>query len=230
MNQLILKYQKNVKQTFNNYYSENSENELTLDSIKKIFENKNNQIFIWGSRCSGKSHILYSACNYFNDFKKRCVYLPMKNFVKFNKDILVGVDEYDLICVDDIDLIFGIEEWEKSFFFLINKILDNSKKIIYTSSMNTSSKNINLQDLQSRLKWGLNLKISNENDVVKEKILKKIIYEEEYNISDNVSSFLLNRKDRDLCSLINKIHKLGHHSFSTKKRVNLKDVNNILSL
>ncbi len=28
MNQLILKYQKNVKQTFNNYYSENPENEL----------------------------------------------------------------------------------------------------------------------------------------------------------------------------------------------------------
>ncbi len=84
--------------------------------------------------------------------------------------------------------------------------------------------------MQSRLKWGLNLKINNENDLIKEKILKKIIHEEEYNISPNVSSFLLNRKDRDLCSLIKKIHKLGHHSFSTNKKVNLKDVNNILGL
>ncbi len=158
MNQLILKYQKNVKQTFNNYYSENPENELILDSVKKIFENQNNQIFIWGNECSGKSHILYSACNYFDEVKIRCVYLPMKNFIKFNKDILVGVDEYDLICIDDIDLIFGIEEWEKSFFFLINKIIDNSKKIIYTSSMNNTSKNINLQRFAIQIKMGIKFK------------------------------------------------------------------------
>ena len=41
MNQLILKYQKNIKQTFNNYYSENSEKRANLDTVlKKIFKNK----------------------------------------------------------------------------------------------------------------------------------------------------------------------------------------------
>ena len=38
-------------------------------------------------------------------------------------DILNSFVDYDLICIDDIDEIFGINNWEYSFFVLINKIL-----------------------------------------------------------------------------------------------------------
>ena len=48
MNQLILPYQKNIKQTFDKFYGENLENMQIVDHIKKIFTNSNNQIFIWG--------------------------------------------------------------------------------------------------------------------------------------------------------------------------------------
>ncbi len=230
MNQLILPYQKNVRQTFENYYSDQTGNIQILDCIKKIFDNTNNQIFVWGDKCSGKSHLQYSACNYFNITKKKCIYFPMKEYKKFNNDILNEAHKYDLICIDDIDQIFGIDDWEKSFFILINKIIDNSSKVIYTSSSNLKNTNIKLKDLHSRLSWGLLFKINKENDLIKEKILKKIIFEKEYNISINICNYLLSRKERDLNSLIKAIHKLGLYSFSTNKKVNLKDVNSILNL
>ena len=68
---------------------------------------------------------------------------------------------------------------EKSFFFLLNKVLDNSNKIIYTSSSNLKNTNIKLKDLHSRLSWGLLFKINSENDSIKKKVLKKIIFEKE---------------------------------------------------
>ena len=34
---------------------------------------------------------------------------------------------YDLICIDDIENIFGDKEWEFAMFVLINKVLENSK-------------------------------------------------------------------------------------------------------
>jgi len=134
-----------------------------------------------------------------------------------------------LVCIDDIDYIFGLDEWEKDFFFLVNKIISSSSKIIYTSSSNIAVSKINLKDLHSRISWGLILKICDEDDLTKEKILKKIISDKEYNVSTNVCSYLLKRKNRDLCSLIKSIHKLGLYSFSTNKKVNSKDVSRILT-
>ena len=182
MSQLIIPYQKNTKQTFDSYYSSDPSNENIVECIKSIFTSKNSQIFIWGENCSGKSHILYSTCNYFSKDDKKCVYLPLKDYKSFNEDIISSFDEYDLICIDDIDYIFGLKEWEYSFFTLVNKVISKSKKIIYSSSVSPSSKNIKLLDLQSRLSWGLVFKITNADDFIKEKILKTMIIEKEYNI------------------------------------------------
>lgn len=228
MNQLILPYQKNVKQTFENFYSNDASNLNILESILNIYNNNNNQIFLWGENFSGKSHILYSACNYFSK-EKKCVYLPIKDYKLFSPDIINSFSEYDLICIDDIDVIFGIEEWEHSFFTLVNKILESSKKIIYTSSSSLLSRNINLKDLHSRLSWGLVFKINNADDTIKEKILQKTILENEYNISFNVCKYLLQREERNLSSLVNIIHKAGLYSFSTQKKVSTRDINDILA-
>ena len=227
MNQLILSYQKNIKQTFENYYSDSDLNTQISEGIKNIFSNKNNQIYIWGGKFTGKSHLLYSANNHFSSIEKKCIYLPMKDYSLFDPDIINNFCDYDLICIDDIDCIFGIKDWEYSFFKMINKALDNSKKIIYTSSSSLVLNKINLKDLHSRLSWGLVYRINNPGDHLKEKILNKIIHEKEYNISLDVCRYLLNRKDRDLVSLIKIIHKVGYQSLSTKKKISIKSLSSI---
>ena len=227
MNQLILPYQKNIKQTFENYYSDNDLNTQISEGIKNIFSNKNNQIYIWGGKFTGKSHLLYSANNHFSSIEKKCIYLPMKDYSLFDPDIINNFCDYDLICIDDIDCIFGIKDWEYSFFKMINKALDNSKKIIYTSSSSLVLNKINLKDLHSRLSWGLVYRINNPGDHLKEKILNKIIHEKEYNISLDVCRYLLNRKDRDLVSLIKMIHKVGYQSLSTNKKISIKNLSSI---
>ena len=227
MNQLILPYQKNIKQTFENYYSDNDLNTQISEGIKNIFSNKNNQIYIWGGKFTGKSHLLYSANNHFSSIEKKCIYLPMKDYSLFDPDIINNFCDYDLICIDDIDCIFGIKDWEYSFFKMINKALDNSKKIIYTSSSSLVLNKINLKDLHSRLSWGLVYRINNPGDHLKEKILNKIIHEKEYNISLDVCRYLLNRKDRDLVSLIKMIHKVGYQSLSTNKKISIKSLSSI---
>ena len=227
MNQLILPYQQNIKQTFENYYSDSDLNTQISEGIKNIFSNKNNQIYIWGGKFTGKSHLLYSANNHFSSIEKKCIYLPMKDYRLFDPDIINNFCDYDLICIDDIDCIFGIKDWEYSFFKMINKALDNSKKIIYTSSSSLVLNKINLKDLHSRLSWGLVYRINNPGDHLKEKILNKIIREKEYNISLDVCRYLLNRKDRDLVSLIKIIHKVGYQSLSTKKKISIKSLSSI---
>lgn len=227
MNQLILPYQKNTKQTFSNFIRSNKLEDQIINNIKEIFFSSNNQLYLWSNTSCGKSHILYSACNYFGNESKKCVYLPLKELGSYGPDILLGFEQYDLICIDDIDYVFGKSNWELAIFNLINKILDNSHKIIYTSSKSLLEKNISLQDLHSRLSWGLVFKLSSYNDDTKIKILKKIIQENEYNISDDVCSHLLKKETRDLSSLVKHLHKIGLYSLSINKRVSVRQLSEI---
>jgi len=227
MNQLILPYQKNTKQTFSNFIKSNILEDQIVNSIKQIFLSTNNQLYLWSNTSCCKSHLLYSACNYFRNENKKCVYIPLKKLSSFGPDVLLGFEQYDLICIDDVDYIFGKSKWELALFNLINKILDNSHKIIYTSSKSLLEKKISLQDLHSRLSWGLVFKLSSYNDEIKIEILKKIILENEYNISYDVCSHLLKKETRDLSSLVELIHKIGLHSLSINKKVSIRQLSEI---
>ena len=226
MNQLILPYQKNIKKTFDNLFFEQNKNSLIIKNIQEIFKNKENQIYIYGKKSLGKTHILYSACNYFDN--KKCVYLPLSEKKFFLPDIFDGFENYDLICIDDIENIFGDKEWEFAMFVLINKVLEKSKKIIFTSSDMPNKNLINLKDLESRLSWSLLLDIKEPDDSLKEKILKKTILEYEYNISEDICLFLLKNRNRDLDSLLEKIHYIGEYSLSLNKKITNKNVKSIL--
>ena len=61
MNQLILPYQKNIKKTFDNLFFEKNKNSLIIKNIQEILKNKENQIYIYGKKSLGKTHLLYSA-------------------------------------------------------------------------------------------------------------------------------------------------------------------------
>ena len=47
MNQLILPYQKNIKHTFDNFFTNNNKNIQIIDCIKNIYNHKNNHIYIF---------------------------------------------------------------------------------------------------------------------------------------------------------------------------------------
>ena len=219
MNQLILPYQKNVKKKFDSFFCDNEKNNQIIENIKNIFNYKNSQVYIWGDKSFGKSHLLYAACNYFSEKNKKCVYLPLNDNKNFKSDILDGFDDYDLVCIDDIDLIFRKEDWEYSFFVLINKILDKSKKIIFTSSSSLALNNIDLKDFHSRLSSSLIFMINSPNDITKENILKRVILEKEYNINLDICEYILKRKFRDIDSLLKIIDKIGEYSLSTNKKI-----------
>ena len=153
----------------------------------------------------------------------------MSEHKKFEPDILDGFDNYDLVCIDNIDLIFQKEDWEYSFFVLINKTLDKSKKIIFTSSSSLALNNINLKDFHSRLSSSLIFMINSPNDTTKENILKRVILEKEYNINIDICEYLLKRKDRDIDSLLKIIDKIGNYSLSTNKKIGKNNLSLVIN-
>ena len=58
MNQLIFAISKNIKHTFDNFYTNNIKNIQIIESIKNIYNHKNNHMYIWEANRLG-NHICY---------------------------------------------------------------------------------------------------------------------------------------------------------------------------
>ena len=108
-------------ETLENFYSENSL--LLLDSLHQNFIDVQQPFFyIWGGRSSGKSHLLKAVSNHYLLNNLSSSYIPLEKSHYFSPSVLDNADQLDVICLDNLQVIAGNEEWELAIFDLFNQI------------------------------------------------------------------------------------------------------------
>ena len=110
--QLILPWSKVNKFTFSDFYFESKNSEI------KHALKSNQDIFLYGIEEVGKSFLLQAVCNFYGSEKKSSLYVPIKEAIKLNTDFLDSLDNLDVVCIDDIDLIKNNKDWEIAIFNL----------------------------------------------------------------------------------------------------------------
>ena len=73
--------------------------------------------------------------------------------------ILEGLEAMDLVCIDDLHKIAGLSEWEQALFACFNRLRDNGTHLIISADCKPTQLPVQLVDLQTRLNWGLTLKL-----------------------------------------------------------------------
>ena len=76
--------------------------------------------FLYGRNKVGKTYLMQSLCNLYAKKDKTSLYIPLKDILNLDTSLLDSLDNLDLICIDDINLINGKDKWELAFFNLIN--------------------------------------------------------------------------------------------------------------
>ena len=173
-------------------------NELLQTQLDSVLSGKSDlQLHIWGNVGSGKSHLLQACCQYVAEARKSTVYLPLALLKDTSPEILEGFDNYFLICLDDIDLIAQNKAWEEALFHLYNRLRDNCKTILLTTSkVIPQHLNLGLPDLRSRLAWGLVLHLNELTDEDKVIALQTLAKKRGFNLSTLVCQYLLTRYTR----------------------------------
>lgn len=226
--------------TLENFYSE--DNALLLDSLYQNFAQVSQPFFyIWGSKSSGKSHLLKAACEYFLTQARTTGYFPLAEFCDFSADVsddlLKNAAQLDLICLDDLQQIVGKPEWEKAVFDLFNQIREQQSGVnphrtllLITADQPPNSLALCLPDLASRLNWGEVYRLNEPNDQQKCTILQRYAHAKGLELSDEVANFLLKRLARDLQILIEKLDLLDHASLQAQRKLTLPFVKSVLGL
>ncbi|MDD5272551.1 MAG: DnaA regulatory inactivator Hda [Methylovulum sp.] len=226
--QLPVNFEFRANQTFNDFFP--GGNQEVIDHLKKSLAGiGEQQVFIWGDKGLGKSHLLQACCHQAHQHQLAAFYFSLPSAIDLpDPAILTELDELDLVCVDNIEHIAGDPVWEQAFFNFFNLHRNDEHKLILSASCPPQAIDIQLPDLKTRLNWGLTLKLKplTENDSIKALIFKA--NQMGFEISEQTGRFLLTHYSRDLASLWHLLDTLDHASLAAKHKLTLPFLKKIL--
>ena len=204
-------------------------NGTLIQQLEKLAARETRQnIYIWGPVGSGKSHLLQALCNAAAKQELAVVYIPLSESEKFSPNMLDGLENLDLVCLDDVDSIAGDDEWEQALFHLFNRMREEQTPMIITASEGPRGSSIQLQDLSSRLVWDLVFHLETITEEESLQALKQRARARGFDLPDDVANYLLKRVSRDMHSLFRILDRLDQASLVAKKKLSIPFVKSLL--
>lgn len=215
--------------SFDNYIS--GGNVEAVAALRQVAEGRGDQcIFLWGGQGVGKSHLLQAVCRHMTAGELTTVYLPLRQFQELSPSMLHGLETLVAVCIDDIDAIIGIREWEEAIFHLYNKMRDNGGRFVGTGNVAPNDLPLLLPDLRSRLGWGVVFHLRPLSDEEKIAAVQLRARGRGIELPNDVAVFLLRHYQRDTASLFSLLDRLDESSLVTQRRITVPFVREILRL
>ena len=208
--------------TFDNYFA--GQNNQVVYSLQ---EQNEPYVFLFGTKGSGKSHLLQAACHEVGKKSLPVVYLPLAE-EGLMPAMLDGLENMSLIALDDIDCVMNNDEWEDALFKLYNRVREKEGSMIVSSSEPLASLVINLADLRSRLSWGPIFQLNSLTDKDKQSALQQRAKNRGLELADEVVTYLLKHSSRDMNSLFALFEKLDKASMVEKRKLTIPFIKDYL--
>lgn len=232
--QLALNLPINIEATFENFCWH--ANPLLKDQIETSLELKEHPlvkepfIYIWGISGSGKSHLLQACCQVLNQ-RASSIYLPLRLLKDWGAEVIEGIEEQSLICLDDIEAIAQDKSWEEALFHLYNRIRSHENTtLIITGNVAPTQLPIMLPDLISRLSWGLTMELHELCDEDKIHTLQLQANKRGFRLSNSVAQFLINRCSRNMHDLHQLLDQLDEASLRAQRKITIPFVKETLAI
>jgi DnaA family protein len=146
-------------------------------------------------------------------------------------DVLMGLEHYRLICLDDIEKLQGESAWQIAVFDLINRIKEQGNScLVITGNQPPKQLSLELPDLISRLSWGTNFQLYSLTDEQRQQALIVKAQHRGLNMSKDVARYLVNHWQRDMPALISSLDILDEQSLQQQRKLTIPFVKVILSL
>jgi len=206
------------------------ENKILLHHLNLIAKNEEpHSLYLWGASGTGKTHLLQSVCKQANEFNLHVAYIPLKQLHEIRVEMLHDLSDLDIVCIDDIENIFGHPEWQQGLTWLYNELRDKQHSLVMSANISPVNIPLEVDDLKSRLSWDQVYAIKHPNDELKIQILKQKAASRSFELGDDVIEFIIRRVDRDLSSLIKILDEIDHASLAAKRKITIPFVKELIS-
>ncbi|MGD2137004.1 MAG: DnaA regulatory inactivator Hda, partial [Gammaproteobacteria bacterium] len=186
-------------------------------------------VCIAGNAGLGKTHLLQASCHCGAENQRSAGYLPMGELAGLSPAVLAGLENLDLLCVDDVQAIAGNAAWERGVFALFNRVREGAATLVIAGSRRPDRIGFTLPDLASRLGWGVTYVLKPMAD---DEVLRALVYRAAARglvLPEETASFLLKRIPRDTSSVFGLLDRLDEASMIEQRRLTIPFVKSVLS-
>lgn len=187
------------------------------------------QLYFWGEAGLGKSHLLQASCNLAAKNQQTVCYLTQTEIAGQSADIFDGLEQLELICLDDIETWLIDDDWETALFNLINRVRENSHRLIMASAQPPEEAFVKLPDLRSRLSWGPVFQLQQLSDKEKYQALSFRARQSGLELPENVADYLMRRYPRDMFGLFERLAVLDKAAMATQRRLTVPLVKSVFA-
>lgn len=226
--QMILGVQLPQSATFDAYVG--ATNACARAAVEQVATGENERLFLHGPHAVGKTHLLQAACRAVGDAGARSVYVPLSQLATHAQSVLVGLQDMDCVCIDEIGAIAGDREAEIALLSLTEGLRAHGARLLAADRLPPAEIPLVLPDLASRLAWGGVIAVSELDDVDKQALLVERAAQRGMNLPDATARWLLRHAERDVAALMALLETLDHASLAAHRRLTIPFVKQTLEI
>jgi len=226
LEQLTLNLYARDDMTFANFYA--GANQKTVNFLQQLDNLAHKFIYLWGQTGVGCTHLLLACCQKFNAQNFRAIYVSL-NDEAITAEFFSDLDDFTLLCIDDLDAKIGKREWEEEILHCFDERLKREVVTIITAHATPMALNFALPDLRSRMNSGLLFHVKSLDDAEKLQALRLQANFLGLDLPWITARFLLRHCERDLKALFDLLHHLDRASLATQRRLTIPFVKEILN-
>ena len=235
--------QLNPKYTFDNFFEGNS-NKLARTASLSVAQNPGNTsfnpLFVYGPSGVGKTHLCHAIGMKVRELfpEKRVLYISAHLFkVQFtdsirkntSNDFLNFYQNIDVLLIDDIHELIGMERTQDTFFHIFNHLHQLGKQLVLTSDKSP----VDLQGMKermiTRLKWGLTAEITRPDLTLRKQILRKKIEHDSINVPDEIIDFIAENATENIRDLEGILVSLMANAIAFNKDIDMSLAKRVVS-
>lgn len=204
-------------------------NELVIHELKSAAtQAKQPILWIWGLPESGRSHLLQACVADADEKGRRATYLPLDRTLALPAAALGGLEDFDLVGLDDIDAVAGDAGFERAVFGLFELLRQSGGRLVVTAAAPPGEIRFGLPDLASRLKSGGVYRLQSLDHASRLQALQIRARFRGFDLPDDTGRYLLNRMPRGPANLFRVLDTLDRAALVAQKRLTIPFVRSVL--
>lgn len=235
--------QLNPKYIMENFF-EGKSNRLARAAGVNIADNPGktpfNPFFIYGHVGVGKTHLSHAIGIQIKEKypEKKVLYVSAHLFKvqfadagRFNKvnDFINFYQSIDVLIIDDIQELAGIEKTQNTFFHIFNHLHQNNKQLILTSDKAPAELNGVEERLLTRFRWGLTAHLETPDRELRMEVIREKMRRDGLELEDSVIEYIVDHVTGSIRDLEGVLASLVAHAIVLNTEISLEIARRVIS-